>query len=143
MQNSVIGGFLAGVGQIIDYAMGGNGGKIDFGKGENTVGAAEANIGYNIETYKRNSLKLLNATNALTSAQENEYRLRIAAATTLRESQNIYNSLKETVDKELNASLQATDVTKQLQESRRKLKEAYDEEAALLSGKLKKPLLTT
>ena len=143
MQNSVIGGFLAGVGQIIDYAMGGNGGKIDFGKGENTVGAAEANIGYNIETYKRNALKLLNATNALTSAQENEYRLRIAAATTLRESQNIYNSLKETVDKELNASLQATDVTKQLQESRRKLKEAYDEEAALLSGKLKKPLLTT
>ena len=143
MQNSVIGGFLAGVGQIIDYAMGGNGGKIDFGKGENTVGASEANIGYNIETYKRNSLKLLNATNALTSAQENEYRLRIAAATTLRESQNIYNSLKETVDKELNASLQATDVTKQLQESRRKLKEAYDEEAALLSGKLKKPLLTT
>ena len=143
MQNSVIGGFLAGVGQIIDYAMGGNGGKIDFGKGENTVGVAEANIGYNIETYKRNSLKLLNATNALTSAQENEYRLRIAAATTLRESQNIYNSLKETVDKELNASLQATDVTKQLQESRRKLKEAYDEEAALLSGKLKKPLLTT
>ena len=143
MQNSVIGGFLAGVGQIIDYAMGGNGGKIDFGKGENTVGAAEVNIGYNIETYKRNSLKLLNATNALTSAQENEYRLRIAAATTLRESQNIYNSLKETVDKELNASLQATDVTKQLQESRRKLKEAYDEEAALLSGKLKKPLLTT
>ena len=143
MQNSVIGGFLAGVGQIIDYAMGGNGGKIDFGKGENTVGAAEANIGYNIETYKRNSLKLLNATNALTSAQENEYRLRIATATTLRESQNIYNSLKETVDKELNASLQATDVTKQLQESRRKLKEAYDEEAALLSGKLKKPLLTT
>ena len=142
MQNSVIGGFLAGVGQIIDYAMGGNGGKIDFGKGENTVGAAEANIGYNIETYKRNALKLLNATNALTSAQENEYRLRIAAATTLRESQNIYNSLKETVDKELNASLQATDVTKQLQESRRKLKEAYDEEAALLSGKLKKPLLT-
>ena len=143
MQNSVIGGFLAGVGQIIDYAMGGNGGKIDFGKGENTVGVAEANIGYNIETYKRNSLKLLNATNALTSAQENEYRLRIATATTLRESQNIYNSLKETVDKELNASLQATDVTKQLQESRRKLKEAYDEEAALLSGKLKKPLLTT
>ena len=143
MQNSVIGGFLAGVGQIIDYAMGGNGGKIDFGKGENTVGAAEANIGYNIETYKRNALKLLNATNALTSAQENEYRLRIATATTLRESQNIYNSLKETVDKELNASLQATDVTKQLQESRRKLKEAYDEEAALLSGKLKKPLLTT
>ena len=143
MQNSVIGGFLAGVGQIIDYAMGGNGGKIDFGKGENTVGVAEANIGYNIETYKRNSLKLLNATNALTSAQENEYRLRIAAATTLRESQNIYNSLKETVDKELNASLQAIDVTKQLQESRRKLKEAYDEEAALLSGKLKKPLLTT
>ena len=143
MQNSVIGGFLAGVGQIIDYAMGGNGGKIDFGKGENTVGAAEANIGYNIETYKRNSLKLLNATNALTSAQENEYRLRIATATTLRESQNVYNSLKETVDKELNASLQATDVTKQLQESRRKLKEAYDEEAALLSGKLKKPLLTT
>ena len=143
MQNSVIGGFLAGVGQIIDYAMGGNGGKIDFGKGENTVGVAEANIGYNIETYKRNALKLLNATNALTSAQENEYRLRIAAATTLRESQNIYNSLKETVDKELNASLQATDVTKQLQESRRKLKEAYDEEAALLSGKLKKPLLTT
>ena len=143
MQNSVIGGFLAGVGQIIDYAMGGNGGKIDFGKGENTVGAAEANIGYNIETYKRNALKLLNTTNALTSAQENEYRLRIAAATTLRESQNIYNSLKETVDKELNASLQATDVTKQLQESRRKLKEAYDEEAALLSGKLKKPLLTT
>ena len=143
MQNSVIGGFLAGVGQIIDYAMGGNGGKIDFGKGENTVGAAEANIGYNIETYKRNALKLLNATNALTSAQENEYRLRIAAATTLRESQNIYNSLKETVDKELNASLQAIDVTKQLQESRRKLKEAYDEEAALLSGKLKKPLLTT
>ena len=143
IQNSVIGGFLAGVGQIIDYAMGGNGGKIDFGKGENTVGVAEANIGYNIETYKRNSLKLLNATNALTSAQENEYRLRIAAATTLRESQNIYNSLKETVDKELNASLQATDVTKQLQESRRKLKEAYDEEAALLSGKLKKPLLTT
>ena len=142
MQNSVIGGFLAGVGQIIDYAMGGNGGKIDFGKGENTVGTAEANIGYNIETYKRNSLKLLNATNALTSAQENEYRLRIATATTLRESQNIYNSLKETVDKELNASLQATDVTKQLQESRRKLKEAYDEEAALLSGKLKKPLLT-
>ena len=143
MQNSVIGGFLAGVGQIIDYAMGGNGGKIDFGKGENTVGAAEANIGYNIEIYKRNALKLLNATNALTSAQENEYRLRIAAATTLRESQNIYNSLKETVDKELNASLQATDVTKQLQESRRKLKEAYDEEAALLSGKLKKPLFTT
>ena len=143
MQNSVIGGFLAGVGQIIDYAMGGNGGKIDFGKGENTVGVAEANIGYNIETYKRNSLKLLNATNALTSAQENEYRLRIAAATTLRESQNIYNSLKETVDKELNASLQAIDVTKQLQNSRRKLKEAYDEEAALLSGKLKKPLLTT
>ena len=143
MQNSVIGGFLAGVGQIIDYAMGGNGGKIDFSKGENTVGVAEANIGYNIETYKRNSLKLLNATNALTSAQENEYRLRIAAATTLRESQNIYNSLKETVDKELNASLQAIDVTKQLQESRRKLKEAYDEEAALLSGKLKKPLLTT
>ena len=143
MQNSVIGGFLAGVGQIIDYAMGGNGGKIDFGKGENTVGVAEANIGYNIETYKRNSLKLLKATNALTSAQENEYRLRIAAATTLRESQNIYNSLKETVDKELNASLQAIDVTKQLQESRRKLKEAYDEEAALLSGKLKKPLLTT
>ena len=143
MQNSVIGGFLAGVGQIIDYAMGGNGGKIDFGKGENTVGASEANIGYNIETYKRNSLKLLNATNALTSAQENEYRLRIATATTLRESQNIYNSLKETVGKELDASLQATDVTKQLQESRRKLKEAYDEEAALLSGKLKKPLLTT
>ena len=143
MQNSVIGGFLAGVGQIIDYAMGGNGGKIDFGKGENTVGVAEADIGYNIETYKRNSLKLLNATNALTSAQENEYKLRIAAATTLRESQNIYNSLKETVDKELNASLQATDVTKQLQESRRKLKEAYDEEAALLSGKTKKPLLTT
>ena len=143
MQNSVIGGFLAGVGQIIDYAMGGNGGKIDFGKGENTVGAAEANIGYNIETYKRNALKLLNATNALTSAQENEYRLRIATATTLRESQNIYNSLKETVDKELNASLQAIDVTKQLQNSRRKLKEAYDEEAALLSGKLKKPLLTT
>ena len=143
MQNSVIGGFLAGVGQIIDYAMGGNGGKIDFGKGENTVGVAEANIGYNIETYKRNSLKLLNATNALTSAQENEYRLRIATATTLRESQNIYNSLKETVGKELDASLQATDVTKQLQESRRKLKEAYDEEAALLSGKLKKPLLTT
>ena len=143
MQNSVIGGFLAGVGQIIDYAMGGNGGKIDFGKGKNTVGAAEANIGYNIETYKRNSLKLLKATNALTSAQETEYRLRIAAATTLRESQNIYNSLKETVDKELNASLNATDVTKQLQNSRRKLKEAYDEEAALLSGKLKKPLLTT
>ena len=143
MQNSVIGGFLAGVGQIIDYAMGGNGGKIDFGKGENTVGVAEANIGYNIETYKRNALKLLNTTNALTSAQENEYRLRIATATTLRESQNIYNSLKETVDKELNASLQAIDVTKQLQNSRRKLKEAYDEEAALLSGKLKKPLLTT
>ena len=142
MQNSVIGGFLAGVGQIIDYAMGGNGGKIDFGEGENTVGTAEANIGYNIETYKRNALKLLNATNALTSAQENEYRLRIATATTLRESQNIYNSLKETVGKELNASLQATDVTKQLQESRRKLKEAYDEEADLLSGKLKKPLLT-
>ena len=143
MQNSVIGGFLAGVGQIIDYAMGGNGGKIDFGKGENTVGAAEVNIGYNIETYKRNTLKLLNATNALTSAQENEYRLRIATATTLRESQNIYNSLKETVGKELDASLQATDATKQLQNSRRKLKEAYDEEAALLSGKLKKPLLTT
>ena len=143
MQNSVIGGFLAGVGQIIDYAMGGNGGKIDFGKGENTVGAAEANIGYNIETYKRNALKLLNATNALTSAQENEYRLRIAAATTLRESQNIYNSLRKTVGEEVDASLQAIDVTKQLQNSRRKLKEAYDEEAALLSGKLKKPLLTT
>ena len=143
MQNSVIGGFLAGVGQIIDYAMGGNGGKIDFGKGENTAGVAEANIGYNIETYKRNSLKLLKATKALTSAQENEYRLRIAAATTLKESQNIYNSLKEAVSKEVDASLNATDVTKQLQESRRKLKEAYDEEAALLSGKLKKPLLTT
>ena len=142
MQNSVIGGFLAGVGQIIDYAMGGNGGKIDFGKGENTVGAAEANIGYNIETYKRNSLKLLNATNALTSAQENEYRLRIAAATTLRESQNIYNSLKEAVGKELDASINAADTTRQLQNSRDKLKAAYDEEAALLSGKLKKPLLT-
>ena len=143
MQNSVIGGFLAGVGQIIDYAMGGNGGKIDFGKGENIRGVSEANIGYNIETYKRNSLKLLKATNALTSAQETEYRLRIAAATTLRESQNIYNSLKEAVSKEVDASLNATDVTKQLQNSRRKLKEAYDEEAALLSGKLKKPLLTT
>ena len=143
MQNSVIGGFLAGVGQLVDYAMGGNGGKIDFGKGENIRGVSEANIGYNIETYKRNSLKLLKATNALTSAQENEYRLRIAAATTLRESQNIYNSLKEAVSKEVDASLNATDVTKQLQESRRKLKEAYDEEAALLSGKLKKPLLTT
>ena len=143
MQNSVIGGFLAGVGQIIDYAMGGNSGKIDFGKGENIRGAAEANIGYNIETYKRNSLKLLKATKALTSAQENEYRLRIAAATTLRESQNIYNSLKEAVSKEVDASLNATDITKQLQNSRRKLKEAYDEEAALLSGKLKKPLLTT
>ena len=143
MQNSVIGGFLAGVGQLIDYAMGGNGGKIDFGKGENIRGVSEANIGYNIETYKRNALKLLNATSALTSAQENEYRLRIAAATTLRESQNIYNSLKEAVSKEVDASLNATDVTKQLQNSRRKLKEAYDEEAALLSGKLKKPLLTT
>lgn len=143
MQNSVIGGFLAGVGQTIDYAMGGNGGKIDFGKGENIIGVSEANINYNIETYKRNSLKLLNTTKALTSVQENEYRLRIAVATTLRESQNIYNSLKEAVSKEVDASLQATDVIKQLQESRRKLKEAYDEEAALLSGKLKKPLLTT
>ena len=143
MQSSVIGGFLAGVGQLVDYAMGGNGGKIDFGKGENIRGVSEANIGYNIETYKRNALKLLNATSALTSAQENEYRLRIAAAATLRESQNIYNSLKEAVSKEVDASLNATDITKQLQNSRRKLKEAYDEEAALLSGKLKKPLLTT
>lgn len=142
MQNSVIGGFLAGVGQIIDYAMGGNGGKIDFGKGENTVGVAEADIGYNIETYKRNSLKLLEATTALTSAQENEYRLRIAVATTLRESQNIYNSLREAVGKEVDASINAADTTRQLQNSRDKLKAAYDKEADLLSGKTIKPLLT-
>lgn len=143
MQNSVVGGFLAGVGQVIDYAMGGNGGKIGFGKGENTAGVADANIGYNIETYKRNSLKLLDATNALTSAQEEEYKLRIITATTLRESQNIYESLRKTVGEEVDASLNAADMTRQLQESKRKLQAAYDKEADLLSGKVNKPLLST
>lgn len=143
MQNSVIGGFLSGIGQVIDYAMGGNGGKIDFGSGENTAGVEKANIGYNIETYKRNSLKLLETTTALTSAQETEYRRRIAIATTLRESQNIYNSLKETVGKEVDASINAAETTRQLQNSRDKLKAAYDKEADLLSGKTIKQLLTT
>lgn len=142
MQNSVVGGFLSGVGQIVDYAMGGNGGKIDFGKGENTAGVDKANIGYNIETYKRNSLKLLESTTALTSAQENEYRRRIAAAATLSESQNAYDSLREALSKEIDASINAADTTRQLQNSKDKLKAAYDEEADLLSGKTIKQLLT-
>lgn len=142
MQNSVVGGFLSGVGQIVDYAMGGNGGKIDFGKGENTAGVDKANMGYNIETYKKNSLKILDTTSALTKAQEDEYRLSIAKATTLSESQNVYDSLREAVGKEVDASINAADTTRQLQNSRDKLKAAYDKEADLLSGKTIKALLT-